>query len=665
MTEATKPSLGLMPLAPFDPLSDPTSLGQRWKTWKRRFEVYVTALDIQNAKQKRALLLYQVGEATQTIFDTLADTGEDYETAMTKLNEYFTPKKNVDYEIFKFRTTTQNAGETIDQYTTRLRKLAANCEFPDMERELKSTIIQNCLSKRLRRIALRDDLSLDNLLAKARSIEASETQASGMEQFANETTNRLVSRKQYYQPPAPPNPKPPAPPNPPTTKCRNCGLAWPHTDRPCPAKGQTCNKCGKLNHFAHVCMSRTVPPATNSGANQSKSQFRVRQVETIESSDSSDEYLYTLGNPAGSKTPVTSVLINSVPIKMMIDTGASTDIIDEHSFEEIKRHSDVPLQPPTKRIFAYGSESQLAVCGQFTANLAVDSKNVCSTLHVIQGNYGSLLSYKTASSLGLVDVKVNQVRGQPQTSDVLIQQFPTLFDGIGKLKYREVSLHIDDSVTPVAQPPRRIPFHMRKEVEEELDNLERQGIIEKVEGPTPWVSPLSPIPKKTGGVRLCVDMRMANKAIRRERHPTPTIDDLMHTLNGSSVYSKLDLRAGYHQIPLAADSQNITTFATHKGLRRYACLNFGTNSASEMFQHIISELLRDIPGAMNISDDIIVFGKTQADHDEALRATFLTTTSHSTRVSVNSTGPQYHFSDSSFQRMVSHRTPKRFRPFTT
>ena len=54
MTEATKPSLGLMPLAPFDPLSDPTSLGQRWKTWKRRFEVYVTALDIQNAKQKRA-----------------------------------------------------------------------------------------------------------------------------------------------------------------------------------------------------------------------------------------------------------------------------------------------------------------------------------------------------------------------------------------------------------------------------------------------------------------------------------------------------------------------------------------------------------------------------------------------------------------------------------
>jgi len=77
-----------------------------------------------------------------------------------------------------------------------------------------------------------------------------------------------------------------------------------------------------------------------------------------------------------------------------------------------------------------------------------------------------------------------------------------------------------------------------------------------------------------------------------------------------------------HQIPLAAKSRYITTFATHKGLRRYTRLNFGTNSASEIFQHMISEQLRDITGAFNISDDVIVYGKTQADHDKALRAVF-------------------------------------------
>ena len=163
---------------------------------------------------------------------------------------------------------------------------------------------------------------------------------------------------------------------------------------------------------------------------------------------------------------------------------------------------------------------------------------------------------------------------------------------------------------------------MRKKVARELDQLEQQGIIEKVDGPTPWVSPLVITPKKSGDVRICVDMRMANRAINRERHPTLTIDDLIHTLNGATVFSKLDLRAGYHQLTLAPESRYITTFATHKGLRRYVRLSFGTNSASEIFQMVINELIRDIPEALNISDDVIVFGKTQAEHDTALQAVF-------------------------------------------
>ena len=101
---------------------------------------------------------------------------------------------------------------------------------------------------------------------------------------------------------------------------------------------------------------------------------------------------------------------------------------------------------------------------------------------------------------------------------------------------------------------------------------------------------------------------------------------MIHTLNGATVFSKLDLKTGYHQLSLFPESQYITTFATHKGLRkglrRYARLNFGTNSASEIFQKTISDQLRDVPGGLNISDDVIVFGVTQADHDKALKAVF-------------------------------------------
>ena len=91
------------------------------------------------------------------------------------------------------------------------------------------------------------------------------------------------------------------------------------------------------------------------------------------------------------------------------------------------------------------------------------------------------------------------------------------------------------------QQARRIPFHVRQNVVEELRGMEHKGIIEHVYGPTPWVSPLVITPKKNGEVRVCVDMRMANGAIIRESHPMPTVDDLIHTLNEATIFSKLDL----------------------------------------------------------------------------------------------------------------------------
>ena len=178
---------------------------------------------------------------------------------------------------------------------------------------------------------------------------------------------------------------------------------------------------------------------------------------------------------------------------------------------------------------------------------------------------------------------------------------------IGKLKDFEVKLHVDPSVQPVIQPQRRIPFHLRQKVDAELDKLEKQGITEPVTGPTPWVSPIVVIPKpNSDDVRICVDMRSPNKCITRERHPMPTADELISSLHGAKIFSKIDLNAGYHQLSLAEESRHLTTFSTHRGLRRYTRLNFGTNSAAEQFQQAIQQTLSGIPGVMNISDDIIV-----------------------------------------------------------
>lgn len=97
----------LPPLPPFDPHGDQSSLSQRWKAWIKRFDTYLIATNITDKKQRRAMLLYQAGPETQEIFETLTDTGEDYATAKEKLETYFSPKKNVDYEVFQFRQATQ------------------------------------------------------------------------------------------------------------------------------------------------------------------------------------------------------------------------------------------------------------------------------------------------------------------------------------------------------------------------------------------------------------------------------------------------------------------------------------------------------------------------------------------------------------------------------
>ena len=202
-------------------------------------------------------------------------------------------------------------------------------------------------------------------------------------------------------------------------------------------------------------------------------------------------------------------------------------------------------------------------------------------------------------------------------SEEIIKQYPALFDcSIGALKDYKVKLHIDTSVQPVPPPN---PVQCAKKVEDKLVELENADIIEKVDGPTPWVSPIV-TPPKPDEIRLCVDMRGPNTVIKRERHITPTIEDGISDLNGACVFSKLYLNQGYHQIMLDESSRYITSFSTHVGLRRYKRLNFGICCASEIFQNVVRESLDGLPGVMNVSDDILIYGCNHTEHDKRLHA---------------------------------------------
>ena len=236
-----------------------------------------------------------------------------------------------------------------------------------------------------------------------------------------------------------------------------------------------------------------------------------------------------------------------------------------------------------------------------------------------------ILSSDTAQELNLISFHVNKVAFAKEVKDTklkeILDKHAKVFEGLGKLKGHKVQLHIDKGVTPKAQPQRRIPYHIREKVRDALNELESSDIIERIpenEG-TPWVSPIIAVPKKDGGVRICVDMRQANEAIIRVRHPIPTVDDISFKLNGGTYFSKLDLSQAYHQLELDEASRFITTFSTNFGLFHYKRLNYGTNASSELFQYTLATQLQGLEGVQNIADDIIVHGKSREEHDRNLK----------------------------------------------
>ena len=164
----------------------------------------------------------------------------------------------------------------------------------------------------------------------------------------------------------------------------------------------------------------------------------------------------------------------------------------------------------------------------------------------------------------------------------ILSEFPEVTSGFGKLKDYKLKIPIDDFVQPVVQPVRRVPY-LRDKLSKKLDELESLDIIEKVDEPSEWMSPVVCVPKSySDDIRLCVEMQVAKTAVKPERYTIPTVDEIVQELNNSSISSKIDWKMGYFQIEIDEISRGITTFGKHQGPYRYKRLMMGISYAPEM-----------------------------------------------------------------------------------
>ena len=622
--------------AHFCPDGEASSVSIRWKAWKDEFGLYADCKGMFNDKptpdttraetcrrKRRALFLYCLGPKVREIFNGLEDKGDsdDFDLAVRCLDQHFNITPNKIYLKHVFRKMAQTTGETISQYVARLRTASEGCGFPDVNVEIVDQVVSNCYSGELRTKFLRegDALDLTRLQEISATFEAVEIQSREMSNSSATQNPTFTVNKTQSTPVLDPKMA--------DITCYRCGYKGHKGNNPaCPAKGKTCSKCEGKDHFASRCRS-----SGSTGKKQSKADKRANCVEANTDSPSDSENSYAFNCKSSGKFHRFDLELGGVKANFIVDSACDTNLLGRDLWESLKAEKIQCVSRKTsdgkgKHIYPYASDKPLDVLGTFEADVNVAGRKTRGEFTVVDHNVEPLLSCETSEKLGLLKIGlgVNSCSRYDGEYNNLVHEFKEIFSGIGLLKDREVKLNIDEKVNPVIQPYRRIPFGLRSKVEDKLRDLIAKDIIEPVpvDEVSSFVSPVVVAPKPNGDIRLCLDMRQANAAIVRERHPIPTIEEMLLDMSKSNVFSKLDLKWGFHQLLLHPDSRSITTFTTHVGLFRYKRLLFGVSSAPEIYQNEIRKVIQGIPGVANMSDDLVVHGKDKSEHDKRLRQVF-------------------------------------------
>ena len=211
-------------------------------------------------------------------------------------------------------------------------------------------------------------------------------------------------------------------------------------------------------------------------------------------------------------------------------------------------------------------------------------------------------------------ITIHQIKTQNiKTISDLTNMYPE------RLENLECTYHIvtDTTIPPVVHAPRRTLILMIHEIKEELDQIERTGIIEKVREPTDWVSSLVYVRKQSGKIKIFLDPRYINKAIQRLHYPMKTIDDISYKIKGSNIFSKLEVRRASHGKDIGQSSLK-TTFISPHGRYRFKRLPFGVCLSQDVFKLKMDMIIENCPGTLGIADEISVLGKTESEHDSNL-----------------------------------------------
>ena len=437
--------------------------------------------------------------------------------------------------------------------------------------------------------------------------------------------------------------------NPGNSACGKCGLK--HPGRRCPAEGDECHNCGKLNHWGRVCRQKENQDETQD-AKSRKKMGRIRCAKMSKAPDLVEVIVRTSNDER--------------TIPAIMDTGSDWCCIP---IEDVEKIGENPhnLYPPTndmlETVNASGQpmnpdgyvEAEIEFDGKLTKQPVVVfpgidefilSKSALQDLEIVKFNIkprqqvGTIrnessspdethpspsASARTAQpvSVSLPRPKSAGSRSSPlSTKTELLTEFADVFAPRNTpMKGGKFNIVLAEDAKPCrVHHARNIPTPIKEKVREELEDLVKAGHISKKKETTEWCSPIVVATKKDSDrIRLCVDFRQLNKYCVRELYDSPSIIEEIQSIGKAKYFTQFDAKKGYHQIEMTEKSKDLTTFMTPFGRYRYERAPFGINSIPEHFNRRMADALEGLENYVRIVDDCLVYGETVEEHDRAVR----------------------------------------------
>ncbi len=612
-----------------------------FRVWRERWDANAKnkTMELFSRDEQVTALMDAIGHAAAGIVKSytsvdLSSPDTTVEQILNALREYYRKNRSIIADGVDFRKRTQGDNESFTKFRCALDELADDAELCNhcRERQIVEQII----------VGIRDDTVKDKLLEidpyptleeavkichkaeiaskNRKCIDARKEVCKVSSYKKNKQRDRSESRNRH------------------NSRDRNFGCKYcggdKHPREKCRAKDKTCDKCGVKGHFKSVCRAKdSCGNDTGRGRSKDRTVSSIFCGRIMESS------------PKSSFCDLPSICVNIYDVAgkslgilkdVLPDTGAGANLMGVANYKKLGGHvRDLRRQQD----ILYGANGlTINTLGRAEFMIEHGNEKVSSTFVITDEYRGTLLNQATCKALKIIHEsfpnKVHVNATSPTGNEIqniyeeLLKEFADVFDSAGKLKAMKgppINIELTEDAKPFrVNGVRPIPIPLREGAKKLIFELVEKGVLQEETEPTDWLHPFTIVRKTDDSLRLCVDLRMLNKFVKRPVHPVTSPKEAIASIPpGAKYFTVFDAKSGYFQCELNEKSQKLTCFLTPWGRFKHLRATMGLSCAGDEFNRRTDAALAGLSNMSKVVDDIIVYGSDLEEHINDVRQLLL------------------------------------------